>query len=352
MKNYTLLFLLCLLFSCKENSTKLNEIQVIGSHNSYKIAFDKELWKYVYQQDSNLAKTLQYEHISIYDQLKLGLRSLEFDVFYDPEGGLFKNPKGLEITKRMGGTPKAFDQENKLSEPGLKVFHIQDVDFRSHNLLFVDCLKEVKRWSDDNPNHLPLFITINTKDQNAPQIRKVLKFNKEALNTVGAEIKTVLSDRLITPDMIRGNSKSLAESVEKKGWPTLNNMRGKIMFVLDESINRAKLYSKNPKLLEGKVMFVKNDDNNELKSPIHIINNPIKDFNKIKELVAKGHIVRTRADADCIEARTNSNERLNKAIESGAQIISTDYYIKGKLFKTNYEAKFPDGKYARIKKCN
>jgi len=38
------------------------------------------------------------------------------------------------------------------------------------------------------------------------------------------------------------------------------------------------------------------------------------------------HMIRTRTDAGTIEARTNDYNRLNKALSTGAQILSTDYY--------------------------
>ena len=46
---------------------------------------------------------------------------------------------------------------------------------------------------------------------------------------------------------------------------------------------------------------------------------------RIAALVRDGYIVRTRADADTFEARTNSTERRDRALGSGAQYVSTDY---------------------------
>ncbi|GAA3255414.1 hypothetical protein GCM10020258_13870 [Sphingomonas yabuuchiae] len=40
----------------------------------------------------------------------------------------------------------------------------------------------------------------------------------------------------------------------------------------------------------------------------------------------QGFIVRTRSDADTVEARTNDHARQQAAIDSGAQAVSTDYY--------------------------
>lgn len=73
------------------------------------------------------------------------------------------------------------------------------------------------------------------------------------------------------------------------------------------------------------------------------MNNAIKDLEKIKENVKKGYIVRTRSDSDTREARTNDYRSFEAAKASGAQIISTDYYLRSTLFPSNYSVSF-DGK--------
>jgi hypothetical protein len=154
---------------------KLNQIQLIGSHNSYKIRIEKPLFDYLLKTKPALS-SLEYEHIPLSEQLDLGLRGLELDVFYDPKGGYYANPKGLEIVKSLGAEPQPFDVEQKLQLPGLKVFHVQEIDFRSHQLLFKDALNELKKWSAANKGHTPIIITLkrqgrpNSKYQKATAI--------------------------------------------------------------------------------------------------------------------------------------------------------------------------------------
>ena len=50
-------------------------------------------------------------------------------------------------------------------------------------------------------------------------------------------------------------------------------------------------------------------------------------------------MVRTRADADTVEARLNLSERKKAAVESGAQAISTDYYMVSEHFDSPYLVK-------------
>ncbi|WP_430931276.1 phosphatidylinositol-specific phospholipase C1-like protein [Saccharicrinis sp. 156] len=338
------------MLSCCKPKTGLNDVQVIGSHNSYKIAIEKPVWDYLFQMDSAKAISLQYAHIPILEQLNLGLRNVELDVFFDPNGGHFSNPKGLDVIRANGDTPLAYDEENKLSEPGLKMFHIQDVDFRSHHLLFKDCLKVMKRWSDKNRNHTPVFVLMNTKDQKVEGTRDPLHFTKEAFDSLDQEIRSVFADEdLITPDFVRGDYESLEEAVLTLGWPDLEEVKGRFLFVLDENEEKIDRYLKGHAGLKGRVLFVNSPEGNP-EAAFRIINNPIRDFDYIKSLVEKGYLVRTRADAATKESRTLDYTRFEKAKESGAQVISTDYYIPSTLYNSSFKVVFEDNTYERIKK--
>lgn len=327
----------------------LNAVQVIGSHNSYKKAIEKPLWEYLFQLDSAKAISLQYEHPTLIEQLNLGLRNLEMDVFHDPMGGYFTNPKGLGTVQQMGETPLPFDPNEKLKVPGLKMFHIQEVDFRSHHLVFKDGLRAIKKWSDDNLGHTPIFVLINAKDKEVPQTRKPFAFTAKALDSLDMEIRSVFSnDKLITPDLVRGNFSSLEEAVLTKGWPKLENVKGRFLFVLDENKTKIDRYLENyPKLVNAALFVNKKEGNPE--AGFRIVNNPIKDLEYIKELVSNGYMVRTRADAGTKEARANDYERFKKAKASGAQVISTDYYVPTNLFPSKFQIIFEEGTYERIK---
>jgi hypothetical protein len=350
---HLLLLLVTNLYSqteCEFEKLRLNEIQVIGSHNSYKKAIQPELWKMIYDKDSSTANALQYEHINIEEQLELGLRNLELDVYLDSFGGKYSSPLGLVFLRRMGITTAKFDVENELSKPGLKVFHIQDLDFRSNNLLFTNCLREIKKWSDSNINHVPIIVTINAKDSqiDLEGASVPILFSKKGLESIDAEILTVFSkDDLITPDFVRGNYPTLSEAVLKNGWPNIEEVKGRVLFVLDETGKKLNDYLNEDKSIVGKVMFVNVEDGNP-NAAFMIINEPIKKEELIKSLVAKGYLVRTRADAETIEARKNDYSRFEAAKRSGAQIISTDYYLPSKLFKSDYKVIFDEKSYTRI----
>lgn len=329
------------------DSIRLNQLQIIGSHNSYKPGIEKPLWGMIYKRDSAAAKSLQYGHISLTKQLDMGLRNLELDVVYDPQGGRYENPLGLKLIKDAGVTPQPFDTANDLAKPGLKVFHVPDIDFRSDHLLFRDCLLALKQWSDVHPDHIPIVITMNAKDENEKGLHELLPFTKAALDSIDLEIKSVFKPNdLITPDIVRGNYSTLESAVLKGGWPLVNRIKGRFLFVLDEQGKKLQRYKDGHPSLKGRVMFV-NEVEGQPEAAFMIINDPIKDFDKIQRLVKKGYIIRTRADADTKEARNNDYTTFEAAKKSGAQIITTDYYLPSKYFLSSYKISFDGGTYVR-----
>lgn len=56
------------------------------------------------------------------------------------------------------------------------------------------------------------------------------------------------------------------------------------------------------------------------------IQDPVANEARATDLVKRGFLVRTRSDADTREARLRDHARLEAALRTGAQVISTDYY--------------------------
>ncbi|MEO8474441.1 MAG: phosphatidylinositol-specific phospholipase C1-like protein [Chryseolinea sp.] len=344
-----LTIVICFAFSpAKNRPLKLNEIQVIGSHNSYKQTIEKPLMELILAKDtSNIG--LDYHHLPIKDQLSLGLRGLEIDVLHDPEGKKYKNPVGLKLLRSKGIIPLPYDERDELSKKGMKVLHVPDIDFRSHCLTFVGCLMEIKEWSDANPDHLPIIITINPKDSGIelPGFTSVFPFTSNVLDSLDKEILSVFPpSRLVTPDLVKGKSATLREAVTTKGWPLLKSVRGKMLFVLDAEAGVTNLYIKTS--LKSKPMFP-NVPVDKPEAAFLIMNEPATQHDKIREFVKLGFMVRTRADSETREARRNDYSRLKQAISSGAQLISTDYYDASLSPSGNFEISYGDNSFAH---CN
>lgn len=325
----------------------INRVQVIGSHNSYKRAIDTALFSLLKAKNPEAAIGLEYSHVGYGEQLDLGLRNLEIDVYADEKGGKYAHPKGLEW--EAASHPPAYDPEGEMNQPGFKVFHVQDLDFRSNSYTFAGCLRQLKAWSDQHKDHYPIYITMNAKDQEikSPGFTLPEKFTTEVFDRLDKEIADNLGrDYLITPDQIRGNYPSLESAVLAGHWPTMNQARGKFIFILDEGGEHRDAYIKGHPSLKGRIFFTDSPAGTP-EAAFMILNDPKHDADKIHEMVKKGYMIRTRADADTREARVNDRTGFTAACASGAQIITTDYYYKSTFFPSDYVVKFDDGKYVR-----
>ena len=332
-----------LLASCQA-PLRYNEIQFVGSHNSYKVAIEPAVMEKIAESNRDLAASLDYSHLPLQQQLDLGMRKLEIDLLYDPMGGLFAKPFGVF------GLPDAMPYDSAImKQPGFKVMHIQDIDFRSHCPLLTQCLDQISQWSAAHPRHIPIVITINAKDDaiDLPGFTTPLKFDDAAWAALDKVFYSKLAGRLFSPDDFRGEFGSLPEAVAA-GWPLLDELRGRVIVVLDHQGKKLADYIEGHPGLEGRAMFV-NAIEDTPEAAIRIVNDPIKEFDYIQQLVKRGYIVRTRADADTLEARSGDTARRDKAFESGAQIISTDYYVTDERFSTGYLVTLPGGGVAR---CN
>jgi hypothetical protein len=245
--------------------------------------------------------------------------------------------------------PPAYDPAGEMNQPGFKVFHVQDLDFRSNCPTFSGCLRQLKTWSDQHKDHYPIYITMNAKDQalKTPGFSIPEKFTPEVFDRLDKEILDNLGrSYLITPDDIRDTYPTLESSVLAGHWPTMQAARGKFIFILDESGEHRDDYIRNHPSLKGRVLFTDSPEGTP-EAAFMIINNSKQEKARIQEMVKKGYMVRTRADSDTREARQNDRSGFMAACSSGAQIITTDYYYKSTFFPSDYTVQFDGGKYIR-----
>ncbi|MGE4586147.1 MAG: phosphatidylinositol-specific phospholipase C1-like protein [Mangrovibacterium sp.] len=341
-----LLFFACCSQSEKLDDKPINQYQVIGSHNSYKEAIDPALLDSLKNMGLNM-DGLEYAHIPLSEQLDMGLRNLEIDVYADSRGGRYAHPKGLDLAP--GQSP--YNTDGIMNKPGFKVFHVTDIDFRSSCPTLEICLQQIKNWSDANPGHFPVFITLEVKgniEGTAPQDERLTpseKITAALFDKLDSAITAGLGEeKLITPDFVRGEYETLNEAITTGDWPTLKEAKGRFLFILDDKGAKRELYLSGHPSLKGRVMFV-NTEAGKPESAAMIRNNP--EDTLIPELVKQGYIIRTRADANTVEARNNDYSRFEASCRSGAQIITTDYYKPGTFFDSSYHIAFKDSTYTR-----
>ncbi|WP_413513875.1 Ca2+-dependent phosphoinositide-specific phospholipase C [Myroides odoratus] len=305
----------------------LHKIQVIGSHNSYKKAIDKNLYQHLLEKNPDI-QTLYYEHPSIETQLNLGLRNLEIDIWKDPEGNKYAHPTGAALTG------KPYEWTKEMAQPGYKIFHMPNIDFETHQPLFIQQLQALKKWSEENPQHETIFITLELKDEEKDASSKYTKQDIQEINQILAQELT--SKHLITP-------KELKRSPTFIQWPTIDEARGKFVWIIDNTDYRLTLFDTIE--LEDLAFFL-NVPFAHPKAGCMILNNPYDP--QIPRYANQGVIIRTRADDSTKQARSNDYSTFEQAKKSKAQIITTDYYIPSQLFPSTYRVIFADHTYVRI----
>ena len=334
-----------------ESMVAMNQVQYLGTHNSYHVRIRDDIFQLLLSFIPDVAPTLDYSQVPLTEQFESqGVRHIELDVFHDPEGGLYADRHALVL----------FDEDiasgiSELSEPGLKVLHVQEIDYQTSCYTFVSCLAEVKAWSDSNPDHLPIMILVEAKDEAIADPLDLgfsipLPIDESALDTIDKEILSIFpAAQLITPDFVRGNRNSLEEAVLNDGWPLLQEARGRIMFALDNGGATRDMYTDGHPSLEGRVMFT--DSAPGTPEAAFIKQNDPSDFMAIQQRVQQGYMVRTRADADTEQARTGDTTRRETALESGAHFISTDYPVPDTRF-SDYQVQIPGDNIARCNPVN
>jgi hypothetical protein len=323
---------------------RMNQVQQIGSHNSYHRELNPAE-QAVQKQLNPGVVDLFYSHAPVQQQLEdQNVRTLEFDLFPDPAGGLYTYPLLRKLTGQGPLTDPA------LAQPGIKVMHVPDFDYNTNCRTFVICLQQVKTWSDQHPNAAPISINLELK-QSDPQVVaaggvKAPPWDLTNLNSVDTEIRSVFGKHdLITPDDVRKPGLTLEQSVLTKGWPTLDRARGKVMFYFDNGGpgEIRDLYREGKPNLEGRAVFTRGPEG-QPDAAITEVNDP-RGTNQaeIQRLVKKGYLIRTRSDEPMATIRDNDYTRLGIALASGAQYVTTDFPVAGMAarYDSDFVAKLP-----------
>jgi len=359
------------------DSTPINRIQVLGTHNSYSQGVDPHILRMLderlpsmhqfldqmpeearrtfllaHPNNVPMSEGLNYRHPSLTAQLDLGLRGLEIDVNADPLGGAYADPAAYRMLREQGVTDLLPFDPAPLTQPGLKVLHMADIDFRSSCPTFRTCLSEMKSWSDAHPRHVPIFVMIEAKVQSMqllPGSTKAPPFTPDTYNEIDSTILDVIGrNRIVTPDDVRGTHPALEQAVLAGNWPTLGQARGKFVFLLITATGKdgASDYLSGHPGLKGRVAFLDSQPGQDYAAFI-LDDNAIERGKEIRDAVAKGYLVRARADIETWEAKANDMKRADAAFASGAQIVSTDFPQPGNGYGTPYVVRLPSGDVAR-----
>jgi hypothetical protein len=337
---------------------RINELQVIGTHNSYKREIserEQAAYEAAINTPGDYDQFLAYSHAPIAQQFDgQRVRGLELDLFPDPQGGLYDTPL---VRQAVGAGPLT---SPAWQLPGIKVFHIADLDYKTTCVRFVSCLAQVRKWSAGNRGHVPLLILLELKqsDERTVQAGGVVAppWDVTALDALDAEIRSVFGEQqLITPDDIRRRRLTLEQSVLRYGWPALKRSRGKVAFLLDNDPGPIRdAYIAGRPNLERRVLFT--NSRAGFQDAAFIKRNEPGGPNtaQIRDLVRAGYLVRTRSDVPLATVISGDTTQLAAALASGAQIISTDFPVPGMAarYDSHFVAQLPRGAVARCNPIN
>jgi hypothetical protein len=305
---------------------RLDDVQVVGTHNSYHVEPAPDALSLLTQFDPELAD-LAVTHPPLREQLDHErVRQVELDVWADPDGTLWR----------------------PIGTPGFKVFHMEQIDEGSNCEIFVDCLRELRRWSDDHPSHLPVFVLVQPNDEiTLPAPPNPLPVTTSVLDALDVEIRSVMRPRdLVVPDQVRGRHRTLEAAVRADGWPTLASARGRFVFLLDQHGDQYVVGHPN---LEHRVMFPASTPGTPDAAFVEFQDPRAPEAAVIPDLVRQGYLVRTRADVPVTTPTSGDTTQRDAAFASGAQIVSTDYPVPGSAARwgSDYSSGLPDSSTAR-----
>ena len=333
-----------------DDAIGINQLQYIGSHNSYKtvptfgllaaLGIGAALAPALVGSGLDPAQ-LNYGHRPLTQQLDSGIRTFELDIWADPTGGRFADPLAAQLLGQA--YPPGVNQ------PGMKVLHIQEIDYLSTCPTLVACVTEMKTWSDAHPGHLPIIVNVELKQDPLPSpfdVTPIQPFDATQLDAVDAELRSVVDDRLITPDDVRGSAADLRTAVTTTGWPSVRDSRGRFLFFMDNAGATRDLYLDGHPTLTGRVMFTSSGFG-QPDAAVLKVNEP-GDGTYIRSLVEQGYLVRTRADADVVSPGVDRTA----ALGSGGQVVHTDFPKGEPQFGTGYVVEFPTRVQARCNPVN
>jgi hypothetical protein len=222
------------------------------------------------------------------------------------------------------------------------VYHVEVLDDEVNCATLTECVTTMAGWSSDHPLHHPILVLIEPKDDAGAVDTAVWLADLEA--TIAAAWGV---ERLVVPDEVQQDAADLRAGLAEHGWPTIDALRGRALFVLHDGGGFRDAYTEGGTSTAGRLLFPDAmGDVDAAFAAVHTMNDPVGDFDAIGEVVSAGHLVRTRADADGVEEAALDYTRRDAALASGAHFVSTDWPEPS---AEGYVVTIPDGTPSR---CN
>lgn len=277
-----------------------DRVQSIATHNSYALAPNALQSLVLGVIEPGESERLAYNHPPLWDQLELGVRSLELDVRVHSDGALRNT-------------------------------HVPLIANASNAPDFALGLEEIALWSESHPGHLPITVLVEFKSDYAFLDPSLAEWSQDTVPLVDTAVGDAFGERLLSPGELEGEA-----------WPRVGQLRDRVMVIMHpgEVVGD---YESLPG--EGRTMFVASASGMQsgVSGPRFVVHNE-PDSAPIADLIESGAVVRTRADADL----ERDAARRDRAFDSGAQIVSTDFPGSVPDVAGGYSVVFAEGALARI----
>lgn len=297
-------------FNLAENNLRLNEIQLLATHNSYKKLGSPIAKLLISIGDRAEARALKYENNPLTDQLNHGVRSFE-----------------LDLRCRKGD---------------FEVIHAPLADNSSTVPNFDLALEEVLLWSEHNPGHIPILILLELKGDWMFLDPALSDFGERELAALDRLIRETLDRKLLTPGDITAPGETLNMAVREKGWPLLSETLGKIIVILHPGSYTDMYVALDPGFTRMAMFPAASDRDTDNTHASFIVHND-PHVETINRLVSANYIVRTRLDSNLMVSKA----RFENGLASGAQILTTDFGPNHNFAHTEYVA-YPDRRFTVI----
>lgn len=309
--------------SAIQSGLKFNELSFIATHNSYQTK-SVEAYREIFKNLSTLTfglvseKTGEFGSQTLTEQFNCGIRSIELDIETVKDGD--------DVSFTCMHSP------------------ILDMPTTCYDLELA--LKEIKMWSDYNPNHLPITIIIEPKTVFIP-MENMRFLNLDYALELDALLRSALGNTLFTPaDMLRGYD-SFADMRFADDWCEVEDMLGKVLVLLHDT-NVTEDYIDIDESIKTQAMFpmLRYEDKDLSYASFLIMNEPEEIMGCSEEIIENyKFVVRTRVDT----YTSVSREDYDNAMLCGAQILSTDYPVRSDLTKDDYAVSFEGSKTVKIR---
>lgn len=296
-------------FDLDNNTLRLNEVQVLATHNSYKTMPNMYFSKVIEVIWGQKVRNGHYGMPFLTDQLDSGIRGLELDItMYGDDFILIHDP----IT-----------------------------DWRSNGPSLRLALEEIKIWSDVNQNHAPINLMFQVRSTFSPFSNKFGGLTQGDLIALDALFEEIFGADMITPGEVKAGHSTLRQAVEIDGWPLFNDCKGKVYvtFLFDDKKAEQAYVNLDPTFSTQKgFIFARLNEGLKDYTAVILADNAFEEG--LADLVSKNYILRTRID----EQFSHPEDRFKASIELGSVILATDY-PEGNTYDNGYVCRLTtDGK--------